>query len=339
FLEALPWYDVPLTWCSERVPMGPLRRPMLCMGMLVIMNLLCGVGAQRYSSDRRELSQAKERASRGGSLEEMLQDMRPEDLKQLILRGVEDQAQERRRLENHSISDNDDEALLERVGRLFVHWINNRLTPRSDPECSWDWGHWRCDPQCECKLAYRFGDYAPGRSCRLLRPEDVDPGCDPGRGDDVSLLEKLGFFVAGRAKNLFRFAADNVVPKTDDRCHFAPVRSLEERRMVCHPESVCIFKYKFGDVHLGRSCRLRAEGDKQPPALRSRYGRDGYGRDGYGRDGYGRDGYERDGETHDHDYEEFVKTRGRGAGRGRGNGRPPQETEMTLSEVVGAVRE
>lgn len=52
-------------------------------------------------------------------------------------------------------------------------------------------GRWRCDPQCSCQYKYRFGDYAPGRSCRL-KP-DGERGlttCDPERGNDVSLLEK-----------------------------------------------------------------------------------------------------------------------------------------------------
>ncbi|CAM9824247.1 unnamed protein product, partial [Choristocarpus tenellus] len=122
-------------------------------------------------------------------------------------------------------------------------------------------GRWRCDPQCLCKWDYRFGDYAPGRSCRLRSEDEVSMTCDPKRGDDISLLEKLGALIARGAKRSWRFAAENVVPQTDVRCRFAPVRSMEERRMVCFPESTCSFQYKFGDPHLGRSCRLRKEGD------------------------------------------------------------------------------
>lgn len=57
--------------------------------------------------------------------------------------------------------------------------------------CFFTRGRWRCDPQCSCEYKYRFGDYTPGRSCRL-RPEEERGllSCDPEKGNDVSLLEK-----------------------------------------------------------------------------------------------------------------------------------------------------
>ncbi|CAN0258269.1 unnamed protein product, partial [Hapterophycus canaliculatus] len=122
-------------------------------------------------------------------------------------------------------------------------------------------GRWRCDPQCDCHYKYRFGDYAPGRSCRLRPEGERGLGtCDPNKGNDVSLMEKLGAFMGKAGKRTWRFTAEHVVPQTDKDCRFSLAHSLEEKKPVCSPRKQCAFRYKFGDVHPGRSCRLRDSG-------------------------------------------------------------------------------
>eukprot|EP00752_Nemacystus_decipiens_P006272 g5656.t1 len=191
-----------------------------------------------------------------------------EELVGVIHRTMDSERRARRKREMERDFDTNDEALLERIGRLVVQWVNTRLTPRTDDECKWNWGRWRCDPQCECVYKYRFGDYTPGRSCRLRVEEERGlPSCDPNKGNDVSLLEKLAAFVGKAAKRTWRFTAEHVIPQTDEECRFSLAHSLDEKRLVCTPRKHCAFRFKFGDVHLGRTCRLRKPGDEYTKGL------------------------------------------------------------------------
>ncbi|CAM9291134.1 unnamed protein product [Scytosiphon promiscuus] len=223
-----------------------------------------GVEAQRVTRK----SDEERRAEYERFVDKMMDAMPAEDLAeelvQVIHRTMDAERQQRRKRELDRDFDPDDEALLERIGRLVVKWVNTRLTPRTDEDCKWNWGRWRCDPQCNCHYKYRFGDYAPGRSCRL-RPEGergLDT-CDPDRGNDVSLLEKLGAFMGKAAKRTWRFTAEHVVPQTDKDCRFSLAHTLEEKKPICSPRKYCAFHYKFGDVHPGRSCRLRESGESE----------------------------------------------------------------------------
>mmetsp|Transcript_31116 Transcript_31116/g.39032 ORF Transcript_31116/g.39032 Transcript_31116/m.39032 type:complete len:200 (-) Transcript_31116:260-859(-) len=124
--------------------------------------------------------------------------------------------------------------------------------------------HWRCDPQCECAIKFKFGDYSPGRACRKKAIDELDPRCDPYDGDDICLTEKFAGFVVKMAKKAVQlakkakdFTFTHIVPKTDAECKFNVRKSLKERRLVCHPDPACSFQFKLGDFHLGRSCRLR----------------------------------------------------------------------------------
>ena len=49
---------------------------------------------------------------------------------------------------------------------------------------------------------------------------------------------------------------DQVLPSTDEDCKFDLERSLITRKITCIPEDKCESKYKFGDLHFGRTCRL-----------------------------------------------------------------------------------
>mmetsp|Transcript_34659 Transcript_34659/g.44215 ORF Transcript_34659/g.44215 Transcript_34659/m.44215 type:complete len:225 (+) Transcript_34659:59-733(+) len=143
-------------------------------------------------------------------------------------------------------------------------FIHEYVVPKTDEDCKWIWSHWRCDPQCECAIKFKFGDYSPGRACRKKAIDELDPRCDPYDGDDICLTEKFAGFVVKMAKKAVQlakkakdFTFTHIVPKTDAECKFNVHKSLKERRLVCHPDPACSFQFKLGDFHLGRSCRLR----------------------------------------------------------------------------------
>lgn len=144
-----------------------------------------------------------------------------------------------------------------------VHYlIHEFVVPKTDEQCTWLWRYWRCDPQCLCKFQYKFGDYLPARACRARALGDLDARCDPRAGDDVSLAEKFAVFAIKTLKHLQQIVLE-YLPDTDQECKFNLKESLEDRRFACIPDSACRFQYKFGDFHLGRSCRLKMK--KEPP--------------------------------------------------------------------------
>eukprot|EP00903_Cladosiphon_okamuranus_P020403 g18723.t1 len=248
--------------------MAPKWRYAWC---LVLMALAAGPGGRGAEGATRK-SDEERRAEYERFVDKMMDAMPAEELAEelvgVIHRTMDSERRERRKRELERDFDTNDEALLERIGRLVVQWVNTRLTPRTDDECKWSWGRWRCDPQCECEYKYRFGDYTPGRSCRL-RPEGERglASCDPEKGNDVSLLEKLAAVVGKAAKRTWRFTAEHVIPQTDKECGFSLAHSLDEKKPVCTPRKHCAFRFKFGDVHPGRSCRLRKPGDEYTKSL------------------------------------------------------------------------
>ncbi|CAM9208874.1 unnamed protein product [Ectocarpus sp. 6 AP-2014] len=265
------------------------------VAVVAVAALVGGGPARRGSAEAAAATRKSEeerRAEYERFVDKMMDSMPADELAEELVgvfhRTMDSEKRERRRRELERDFDTDDEALLERIGRLVVQWVNTRLTPRTDEECDWSWGRWRCDPQCSCQYKYRFGDYAPGRSCRLRPEGDRELAtCDPERGNDVSLLEKLAAFVGKVGRSTWRFTAEHVVPQTDKDCRFSLAHSLEEKKLVCTPRRHCAFHYKFGDVHPGRSCRLR---DKSGTSV-ARIG--GNGRAGDDDGGYGEDGGER----------------------------------------------
>uniref|UniRef100_A0A7S2UXV6 Uncharacterized protein n=1 Tax=Fibrocapsa japonica TaxID=94617 RepID=A0A7S2UXV6_9STRA len=145
----------------------------------------------------------------------------------------------------------------EKISDKVLTFVNEKVVPDTDPECTWHWGHWRCDPQCECKLKYKFGDYSPGRACRSLTFGELDPNCDPSAGDDISLLEKFGRVVVVTWRRVALFSKTYLLPRTDDQCQFAWKESWKSRRPTCSPHASCSFQPKFGDLTVGRACRYK----------------------------------------------------------------------------------
>eukprot|EP00904_Undaria_pinnatifida_P012801 jgi/Undpi1/8651/HiC_scaffold_25.g11116.m1 len=227
-----------------------MARGWRCAACVVILVLAAGTGGGRVEASAGKKDDER-RAEYERFVEKMMDSMPADELAEelvgVIHRTMDSERRERRKKEIQRDFDMDDEALLERIGRLVVQWVNTRLTPRTDDECKWNWGRWRCDPQCSCVYKYRFGDYAPGRSCRLRPPDERDlDTCDPEAGNEVSLLEKLAAFVGRSAKRTWRFTAENVIPQTDKDCRFSLAHSLEEKRFVCSPRKSCAFHYKSG---------------------------------------------------------------------------------------------
>jgi hypothetical protein len=69
----------------------------------------------------------------------------------------------------------DNRTLLDTFGEAAKQYLTQRVIPKTDPECKWDWRSVRCEPFCQCAFAPNRGDYHLGRSCRLTEKE----GCDP----------------------------------------------------------------------------------------------------------------------------------------------------------------
>mmetsp|Transcript_16484 Transcript_16484/g.33598 ORF Transcript_16484/g.33598 Transcript_16484/m.33598 type:complete len:291 (-) Transcript_16484:37-909(-) len=63
-------------------------------------------------------------------------------------------------------ADFDDRSLLDMFGEASKEYLTNNFFPPTSEGCDWNWRHGRCEPACECRLRYEFGDFHLGRSCR-----------------------------------------------------------------------------------------------------------------------------------------------------------------------------
>lgn len=63
-------------------------------------------------------------------------------------------------------ADFDDRSLLDLFGEASKEYLTNNFFPPTSDGCDWNWRHGRCEPACECRLRYEFGDFHLGRSCR-----------------------------------------------------------------------------------------------------------------------------------------------------------------------------
>ena len=52
---------------------------------------------------------------------------------------------------------------------------------------------------------------------------------------------------------------DKVSPPTDKTCDW------DWKTLHCQPRATCKLAYRYGDWHIGRACRLRAEGGHRAP--------------------------------------------------------------------------
>jgi hypothetical protein len=78
---------------------------------------------------------------------------------------------------NESVEDNeyDDRILLDTFGEVAKQFLTQKVIPKTDAECKWDWRYVRCEHFCECEFLSRRSDYHLGRSCCRRDKEDCDP--------------------------------------------------------------------------------------------------------------------------------------------------------------------
>lgn len=118
-------------------------------------------------------------------------------------------------------------------------YVLTRTVPPTDAECDFNWSRLRCEPKCLCGARLRFGDYTPGRTCRLLHPWERSPECeaawDPSDDPAVRRLAATLTWGLGSAKRAYEA---RVAPPSDPECVF----DLETRR--CQPQSLCRLKFR-----------------------------------------------------------------------------------------------
>ena len=188
------------------------------------------------------------------------QDVREEptgDYKELLDRVA--LLEERLRLTNiPEVTDdeNDERSLLEQFTDAAGDFIVNRLLPRSDAQCRWNYAKSVCVPRCECSFQHRAGDLTPSRACRLRPPDSFlqEEVCNPDVSGERGTFEKVAQHIAARSERAFDqllgFLRD-AAPDTSPDCDW----SWSSKK--CEPVDRCHLRYRFGDFHLGRSCRTR----------------------------------------------------------------------------------
>lgn len=126
-------------------------------------------------------------------------------------------------------------------------YVLTRTVPPTDSECDFNWTRLRCEPKCLCGSRLRFGDYTPGRSCRLLHPWERSPDCenawDPS---DEPAFRRLGAAAEGTLRAMKRVYDSRVAPPTDPECRF----DLETMR--CEPRPACHLRFRVSFDSVGR---------------------------------------------------------------------------------------
>ena len=152
--------------------------------------------------------------------------------------------------------ENDERSLLEQFTDAAGDFIVNRLLPRSDAQCRWNYAKSVCVPRCECSFQHRAGDLTPSRACRLRPPDSFlqEEVCNPDVSGERGTFEKVAQHIAVRSERAFDqllgFLRD-AAPDTSSECDW----SWASKK--CEPVDRCHLRYRFGDFHLGRSCRAR----------------------------------------------------------------------------------
>ena len=132
-------------------------------------------------------------------------------------------------------------------------FVMNRLLPRSDGECTWNYAKSICVPRCDCSFQHKAGDLTMSRACRLSPPEAAREACDPDISGERGALEKLGDGLQNRFRRWWYATNEflhDAAPPTDDACDW------NWRLRSCDPPRSCSLQYTFGDYHIGRACRL-----------------------------------------------------------------------------------
>ena len=154
----------------------------------------------------------------------------------------------------------DDEAnersLLEIFTDTIGDFVMHKLLPRSDAACRWNYAKSVCVPRCDCSFQHRAGDLTPGRACRLRPPDAHREACDPDVSGELGTLEKAATLVRTASARSWVAAnrfLDAAAPPTDAEC------AWNWRLRSCDPPGRCELRYRFGDYHLGRACRLASD--------------------------------------------------------------------------------
>lgn len=135
-----------------------------------------------------------------------------------------------------------------------------QTVPPTDAECDFNWSRLRCEPKCTCGARLRFGDYTPGRACRLLHPWERNPelcgsgvdgdgggvsegGSSDGGGgawdpSDEPAVTRVVAAAAGALGGLRQAYQARVAPPSDSECSF----SFDTRR--CEPMPLCRLRFR-----------------------------------------------------------------------------------------------
>ena len=142
--------------------------------------------------------------------------------------------------------ENDERSLLEQFTDAAGDFIVNRLLPRSDAQCRWNYAKSVCVPRCECSFQHRAGDLTPSRACRLRPPDSFlqEEVCDPDVSGERGTFEKVAQHIAVRSERAFdqllgflRDAAPDTSPECDWRCLLYTSPSPRDRQKSRMPSS------------------------------------------------------------------------------------------------------
>ncbi|CAN0025224.1 unnamed protein product [Ectocarpus fasciculatus] len=194
-----------------------------------------------------------------------------------FLRGPpEEMAQRVRDMETELVrkllAEEDAKSLLDIWVERAREYVLTQTVPPTDAECDFNWSRLRCEPKCTCGARLRFGDYTPGRACRLLHPwernpelcgggVDGDAGGGSGGGNsgggggawdpsDEPAVRRVVAAAAGALGGLRQAYEARVAPPSDSECSF----SFETRR--CEPQPLCRLRFRWGDLAPSSACRL-----------------------------------------------------------------------------------
>ncbi|CBJ48995.1 conserved unknown protein [Ectocarpus siliculosus] len=188
----------------------------------------------------------------------------------------EDMAQRVRDMEAELVrkllAEEDAKSLLDIWVERTREYVLTQTVPPTDAECDFNWSRLRCEPKCTCGARLRFGDYTPGRACRLLHPWERNPelcgsgvdgddgggsggsSSDGGGGawdpSDEPAVRRVVAAAAGALGGLRQAYEERVAPPSDSECSF----SFETRR--CEPQPLCRLRFRWGDLTPSSACRL-----------------------------------------------------------------------------------
>lgn len=161
--------------------------------------------------------------------------------------------EERLELVEARLREEDELSIVELMAGSISRFVAGKLLPRSDPECRWHYAKAVCVPKCECELRWKPGDLTPSRACRRRHSDSLSiDDCDSDLNKEPGLLVKVGRGAKAAAFATADFL-DEAAPPSDPTCDWS------WSRFSCTPG--CVLAYRFGDFHIGRSCRRLATPD------------------------------------------------------------------------------